>query len=180
MPLISNLLSKDIPEKFYKFQFQVYSGLYMIGILGFLYLSSPLVSRRTYLSENALSPGLVTSDLYISSDLVRQITTQIKTGFKNKDVSDVIQTILIDNGIEAFKQNLGGNLSETKDDNVYGIVRAPRTASTESIILVAPLTIRSNQNNPDRTKANVYGTFDVSQFSIESLSMIFLKTISYV
>jgi glycosylphosphatidylinositol transamidase len=153
MPLLSNLLSQDIPQNFYKFQLQIYSGLYLIGILGFLYLSSPIVSRRTYLSENALSPGLVSSDLFISADHIRHIMTELRTGFKNNNIADVIQSMLAENGIEAYKQDIGRNLTDQQEENIYGIVRAPRLASTESIILVAPLHVRL-QGQP---KPNLFG-----------------------
>lgn len=156
MPLLSNLLSRDIPQNFYKFQIQVYSGLYLVGILGFLYLSSPIVSRRTYLSENALSPGLVSSDLFISADHIRHIMTQLRTGFQDKNIANVIQTILAENGIEAYKQNFGKNSTEKIQENIYGIVRAPRLASTESLILVAPLRVYT-QTKPQQLKANVIG-----------------------
>ena len=158
MPLISNLLSKDVPQLFYKFQFQIYSTLYLIGILGFLYLASPLVSRRTYLSENALSPGLVSSNLYISNDDLRQITIELRAGFKSKNVTDVIQSILTQHGVEAYKQSLRKNSSENNEENVYGIVRALRTASTESIILVAPLNVQTNNQN-QQYRANIFGRF---------------------
>jgi glycosylphosphatidylinositol transamidase len=156
MPLLSNLLAQDIPQNFYRFQLQIYSGLYLLGLLGFLYLSSPIVSRRTYLSENALSPGLVSSDLFISAEHTRHLMTQLRTGFQNDNITDIIQSILIENGIEAYKQDLGKNLTDQQDENVYGIVRAPRLASTESIILVAPLHVRT-QTKSQQFKANLFG-----------------------
>ncbi|CAF3322871.1 unnamed protein product [Rotaria socialis] len=156
MPLLSNLLSRDIPKNFYKFQFQLYSGLFLLGLLGFLYLTSPIVSRRTYLSENALSPGLVSSDLYISVEHIRNIMGRLRTGFKNNDIADVIQLMLNENGIEAYKQDIGRNSTDKPEENIYGIVRAPRLASTESIILVAPLYART-QTKPQQNKANVFG-----------------------
>lgn len=154
MPLLTNLLSRDIPQNFYKFQLQFYSGLYLVGLMGFLYLSSPIVSRRTYLSENALSPGLVSSDLFISNDHIRHINDQLRAGFKAKNIADVIQSMLLEHGIEAYKQPVGKDGNET--ENVYGIVRAPRLASTESIILVAPLRVRS-QTDSKAFRANLFG-----------------------
>ena len=156
MPLLSNLLSQDIPQNFYKFQFQIYSGLYVLGLIGFVYLSSPIISRRTYLSENALSPGLVSSDLFISAEHIRHNVGQLRTGFKNHNISDVIQSMLIGNGIEAYKQDIGKNLTDKQEKNIYGIVRAPRLASTESIILVAPLHVRT-ETKPQQIKANIFG-----------------------
>ena len=156
MPLLSNLLSKDLPQNVYKFQLQIYSGIFLVGLLGFLYLTSPILSRRTYLSENALSPGLVSSDLFISNDHIRQIMEQLRTGFKENNIADVIQSLLIDKGIEAYKQNIGKNLTDKKEENIYGIVRAPRIASTESIILVAPLHVRT-QTKPQQIKPNLFG-----------------------
>lgn len=161
MPLLSNLLSKDIPQNFYKFQFQVYSILYLIGLLGFLYLCSPIVSRRTYISENALSPGLVSNDLYISADQVKQIIGQLRTGFKNDNVTDAIQSMLIEHGIEAYVQQINANSTEKYQANVYGIVRAPRTASTESLVLVAPLQVRIQDDNA-QVKANLFGRIEAS------------------
>lgn len=158
MPLLSNLLSKDIPQNFYKFQFQIYSILYFIGLLGFFYLSSPLVSRRTYLSENALSPGLVSTDLYVSADQIKNLIGELRTGFKNQNVTDVIRLILNQNGIEAYQQDLSENSTNKHDANVYGIVRAPRTASTESLILVAPLYVRI-KSETQTNKANLFGSF---------------------
>ena len=157
MPLLSNLLAQDIPQNFYKFQLQIYSALYLIGLLGFVYLSSPIVCRRTYLSENALSPGLVSGDLFISADRTRQMMTQLRTGFQNQNIADTIQSILTENGIEAYQQDLGKNLTTDKQEkNIYGIVRAPRLASTESIILVAPLHVRT-ETKSQQFKANLFG-----------------------
>lgn len=156
MPLLSNLLAKDIPQNFYKFQFQVYSGIFFIGLLGFLYLTSPIVSRRTYLSENALSPGLVSSDLYISAEHIRNIMARLRAGFKDNNIADVIQSMLLENGIEAYKQSIRRNSTDNREENIYGIVRAPRLASTESIILVAPLRTRT-QTKPEQFKANLFG-----------------------
>ncbi|CAF1057808.1 unnamed protein product [Rotaria sordida] len=156
MPLLSTLLSRDVPQNFYKFQFQLYSALFFVGLLGFLYLSSPIISRRTYLSENALSPGLVSSDLYVSVEHVRHIMGQLRTGYKNHNITDVIQLILIENGIEAYKQDIGRNSTNKQEENIYGIVRAPRLASTESIILVAPLHVRT-QTKLQQYKANLFG-----------------------
>lgn len=156
MPLLSNLLSRDIPQNFYKFQLQIYSGLFCIGLLGFIYLSSPIVSRRTYLSENALSPGLVSGDLFISADRVHHIMTQLRTGYKSNNIADTIQSMLIENGIEAYKQNLRINSTDKQEENIYGIIRAPRLASTESIILVAPLHVRI-QTKSQEFKANLFG-----------------------
>ncbi|CAF0791830.1 unnamed protein product [Adineta steineri] len=156
MPLLSTLLSQDIPQNFYKLQLHIYSGLFCIGLLGFLYLSSPIVSRRTYLSENALSPGLVSNDLSISNERIRQIMAQLRAGFKDKNIANVIQSMLLENGIEAYKQNIGINSTDKQEENIYGIVRAPRLASTESIILVAPLYVRI-QTNTQQVKANLFG-----------------------
>lgn len=124
--------------------------------MGFFYLTSPIVCRRTYLSENALSPGLVSSDLYITADHIRHIMTQLRSGYKNNNISDVIQTMLIENGIEAYKQDPGRNLTDQSEVNVYGIVRGPRLASTESIILVAPLQVRLQTKTSD-VKSNING-----------------------
>jgi glycosylphosphatidylinositol transamidase len=156
MPLLSNLLSKDLPQNVYKFQLQIYSGIFVVGLIGFIYLTSPILSRRTYISENALSPGLVSSDLFISADHMRQIIGKLRTGFKENNIADVIQSILIEKGLEAYKQDIGKNLTDKKEENIYGIVRAPRIASTESIILVAPLRVRT-QTKPQQFKANLYG-----------------------
>ncbi|UJR16249.1 hypothetical protein I4U23_003157 [Adineta vaga] len=153
MPLLSNLLAKDIPQTFYKLQLHVYASFFFFGLLGFIYLISPVVSRRTYLSENALSPGLVTNDIFISNEQIRQIIGQLRTGYKEKNISDVIQSMLLEHGIEAYKQTLDRNSTE---ENIYGIVRAPRLASTESIILVAPLHARL-QSNSQQFKANLFG-----------------------
>ncbi|CAF0893850.1 unnamed protein product [Adineta ricciae] len=153
MPLLSNLLAKDIPQTFQKLQLHVYAGFFFFGLLGFVYLMSPIVSRRNYLSENALSPGLVSNDIYVSNEHIRDIIGQLRMGFKEKNVSDVIQSMFLQRGIEAYRQNLD---DDTNDENVYGIVRAPRLASTESIILVAPLYVRI-QSKSQPIKANLYG-----------------------
>ena len=158
MPLLSNLLSRDIPQNFYKYQFQVYSLLYSVGILCFLYLSSPIVSRRTYISENALSPGLVSSDLFITVEHIRHIMGRLRIGFQNNNVSNTIQSMLIENGVEAYKQDIGRNLTDKYEENTYGFVRAPRLASTESIILVAPLHAHT-QTKPQQYKANILGNW---------------------
>jgi glycosylphosphatidylinositol transamidase len=64
--------------------------------------------------------------------------------------------MLLENGIEAYKQDKEKNLTDKQEENIYGIVRAPRLASTESIILVAPLHVRI-QTNTQQFKANIFG-----------------------
>jgi hypothetical protein len=159
MPLLSNLLAQDIPKNFYKFQLQIYAGFFFFGLLGFIYLMSPIVSRRTYLSENALSPGLVSTEITVSSDQTRSLMAQLQAGFKDKNIANVIQSMLLENGIEAYKQSLGRNTTDSSEENVYGIIRAPRLASTESIILVAPLHVRT-QISGQAFKANLFGKED--------------------
>ncbi|CAF1416038.1 unnamed protein product, partial [Didymodactylos carnosus] len=156
MPIRLDLSPKALLKKFLNNQLRVYSVFYLCGIGAFIYLTCPFVHHRTYLSENALSPGLVSSDISMSEQ-TRQLNILLRQTFKNnkENIQDILCKLLRDNGIEAYKQRFSYNLSENSSLNVYGIVRAPRTASTEAILLVAQLYVHTQDKK--QLKPNILG-----------------------
>ena len=56
---------------------------YLGGIIYFLMLPHEMLIHHTYISENALSPGLVSSDIY-STDLLNSYNDLLKTHYESK------------------------------------------------------------------------------------------------
>lgn len=125
--------------------------LYVAGILGFLAIADEKMNDATYFSENALLPGLVDSQYFTAADAedtIKAIKAAVKPEFAN--ASDVLHNIvssrLIAAGLEVYEHDYTFRYpfnfmqkKVVKGRNVYGIVRGPRTASTESIVLAVPL-----------------------------------------
>ncbi|KAH8281318.1 hypothetical protein KR018_009160 [Drosophila ironensis] len=121
--------------------------LYVAGVAWFFCLALPEFNHGTYLSENALSPGLVYPEIRVDANrLAIQLLEELQ-----RERQDHISTTphawivakMNEFGLETHTHNFsllypfgGGN--EFHGKNVYGILRAPRTASTEGIVFTAP------------------------------------------
>uniref|UniRef100_A0A034VMU9 Glycosylphosphatidylinositol anchor attachment 1 protein n=1 Tax=Bactrocera dorsalis TaxID=27457 RepID=A0A034VMU9_BACDO len=120
---------------------------YIAGLAWFVCLSHPEFSHGTYLSENALSPGLV--DPEIGQDSVRLAQTlyeelqRERTDHKSTTPHAWIAAKMHQIGLETHVHNftLRYPFSAGKEyhgKNVYGILRAPRISSTEGVVYTAP------------------------------------------
>jgi len=131
---------------------------FVIGVTWFLLLAYSDLNARTYFSENALLPGLVepefryghqTADYYQSlkdEDKKRKSSDELRN---RMHVSWIIDKF-VEIGLDTYSQNYTFRYPHNthKDyygKNVYGILRAPRTAGTEAVVLSAPF--RSEPSN---------------------------------
>jgi hypothetical protein len=129
-----------------KYQVKLSVLLYVAGLTWLFILPHKNYVHRTYMSENALSPGVVRSDIY-DSELVLKIFDKLKASHEKHEFNvDLIGSLFESLNIETYYQNynitnplyqLHGSNNVHK--NTYSIVRALRTPNTESIVITAPL-----------------------------------------
>lgn len=102
--------------------------------------------RNTYISENALMPGQVTSYFRESEwNIVRGYRLEVnKWDFDNAVLSNPI--------LESWLQDIGLKVSHhidrnTKTDTMYAVMHAPRGDNTESMVLVVPYFTSDSEAN---------------------------------
>ncbi|KAM7348018.1 glycosylphosphatidylinositol anchor attachment 1 [Cochliomyia hominivorax] len=121
--------------------------LYVASIVWFGCLGHKDFNHSTYLSENALSPGLVYPEIkQDSSRWAQQLVDELKAEretHKSTTPHAWIAAKMKQIGLETYVHNYtlrypfaGGK--EFHGKNVYGILRAPRTSSTEGLVFSAP------------------------------------------
>ncbi|XP_017155857.1 glycosylphosphatidylinositol anchor attachment 1 protein [Drosophila miranda] len=126
---------------------KVCSGFYVLGVVWLACLALPEFNHGTYLSENALSPGLVYPEIRIDSNrLATQLLEELQRERKEHKSTTPhawIAAKFNEFGLETHTHNytlrypFGGG-KEYHGKNIYGILRAPRIASTEGIVFTAP------------------------------------------
>ncbi|XP_075154344.1 glycosylphosphatidylinositol anchor attachment 1 [Haematobia irritans] len=121
--------------------------LYIASIVWFGCLGHKDFNHGTYLSENALSPGLVYPEIkQDSSRWAQQLVEELgreRENHRSTTPHAWISAKMRQIGLETYVHNYtlrypfaGGK--EFHGKNVYGILRAPRTSSTEGLIFSAP------------------------------------------
>uniref|UniRef100_A0A1A9ZQD8 Uncharacterized protein n=1 Tax=Glossina pallidipes TaxID=7398 RepID=A0A1A9ZQD8_GLOPL len=129
---------------------------YIASIIWFLGLAYPDFNQSTYLSENALSPGLVYPEIKQDSNRLMQLYMEKlqreREQYKTITPYDWISHEMKEIGLEVYVHNYTliypfaeGKIFQGK--NVYGILRAPRTSSTEGIVFSAPYRLPSSVHN---------------------------------
>ncbi|XP_017852048.1 glycosylphosphatidylinositol anchor attachment 1 protein [Drosophila busckii] len=122
-------------------------AFYTAGVVWFLCLALPEFNHGTYLSENALSPGLVYPEIRIDANrLAVQLLEELQRERKDHQATTPhawIAAKFNEFGLETHVHNFTlrypfGNGKEFHGKNVYGILRAPRIGSTEGIVFSAP------------------------------------------
>ncbi|XP_060515996.1 glycosylphosphatidylinositol anchor attachment 1 protein isoform X2 [Cylas formicarius] len=118
--------------------------LYGVGVVWFCALASPSMNYSTYLSENALLPGLVKLRFQEDDAAMRyyeDLRNEMQK-YPNDMPSSWILAKFRQIGLDAYTHNFSLSspliLQMYLGNNVYGILRAPRAASTEALILSAP------------------------------------------
>jgi len=117
---------------------------YVAGLIFLLVLAHPLYNAKTYFSENALLPGLVTSSYNENRAAMKYHTDLVEENQKYPGHAPfpwlVAQFKQL--GLEVYQQQFSltyplANNSFT-GTNVYAILRAPKASSTEALVLSAP------------------------------------------
>uniref|UniRef100_A0AAG5DPV6 GPI-anchor transamidase component GPAA1 n=1 Tax=Anopheles atroparvus TaxID=41427 RepID=A0AAG5DPV6_ANOAO len=121
--------------------------LYLLGVGFFCVLPDANFNSATYFSENALLPGLVNSELEMETvSLVKSLTVELQRERENYPKGIPYPWLLAKMrrfGLETHTHNFTlnypfGGGKRFKGENVFGILRAPRIASTESIVISVP------------------------------------------
>jgi glycosylphosphatidylinositol transamidase len=119
--------------------------LLSFSLSGFLLLPSEQIAERTYFSDNALLPGLVQRQFAGQQHIERylqQLRLAAQTHGDRLPVALLTQ-LFSQLGLEAHEHNFTftypfGQRSKYHGRNVYAVLRAPRTAGTEAIVLSVP------------------------------------------
>jgi len=133
---------------------------FVVGITWFLLLAFSDLSARTYFSENALLPGLVEPEFrhgQQTADYYRLLKDEVKKRKSsdepfNRMPSSWIMDSFVEIGLDTYIQNYTFRYPHDihKDyygKNIYGILRAPRTAGTEAVVLSAPFRSEPSDEN---------------------------------
>ncbi|RWS11061.1 glycosylphosphatidylinositol anchor attachment 1 protein-like protein [Dinothrombium tinctorium] len=118
---------------------------FVCGIFSFALLIHEKYCDSTYFSENALLPGLVNREFKeasFASDLYGALKNE-SVNYNNKIPYSWITSQFRRIGLEVYRQKFilkypFGKQYKYKGENVYAILRAPRSASTEAIVLSTP------------------------------------------
>ncbi|CAH1393320.1 unnamed protein product [Nezara viridula] len=126
--------------------------LYVMSIIWFLCLASDQINSATYLSENALLPGLVVVGSDLQKDakaILREMEDYVLDGESIPE--DWLREKFTLAFVESFVHNftLSGSFGTYSGKNIYGIIRGGG-ASNEAIVLSVPYRSR---NNPAETTA---------------------------
>ncbi|KAJ8964724.1 hypothetical protein NQ317_009211 [Molorchus minor] len=119
--------------------------LYLGGIIWFCSIAHPAINSKTYFSENALLPGLVKSHFY-GDEMISMFYNELSDEMTKYDDSIPYPWLLAkfkQIGLDSYTHNFTLHSPLAKKEkysgkNIYGILRAARSSSTEAIILSAP------------------------------------------
>lgn len=121
--------------------------LYLAGVCLFCALAHRDLNNGTYFSENALLPGLVYSEIHKDSAIfAKSLLDELKREREEYSGAVPFPWLLAKMrqiGLETHTHNFTlnyplGGMKTFKGKNVYGILRAPRAASTESFVISVP------------------------------------------
>ncbi|XP_072387692.1 glycosylphosphatidylinositol anchor attachment 1 protein [Diabrotica undecimpunctata] len=135
--------------KYVKWLLKYYSKLcfllYISGVIWFCTLAYPTMNASTYFSENALLPGLVKSQFREDREALRY-NEELQDEMKKYEDSIPYPWIVAkfkQIGLDAYIHNFTLTSPFNRNEkfsgkNIYGILRAPRGASTEALVLSTP------------------------------------------
>ncbi|KAM6148271.1 LOW QUALITY PROTEIN: glycosylphosphatidylinositol anchor attachment 1 protein [Rhynchocyon petersi] len=129
---------------------------YVAGIAWFLALAFPPLTQRTYMSENAMGSTMV-EEQFAGGDRARAWARDFAAHRRKSGALPVawLERAMRSVGLEVYTQTFSRKLpfpDETYErymvtgTNVYGILRAPRAASTESLVLTVPCSTDSTNS----------------------------------
>ncbi|KAG8431690.1 hypothetical protein GDO86_020448, partial [Hymenochirus boettgeri] len=129
---------------------------YLVGLGWFLGLAFHPFTLRMYISENSMGSTMV-EEQFVSGDRALSYAREFAAHKKAAGGSPVVwlERTMRGLGLEVYSQSFVRNLPfpdesteryMVKGTNVYGILRAPRAASTESLVLSVPCSESPNNN----------------------------------
>lgn len=161
MGLLSNRKSYDkIAAFLHRYDNILCFVCFVVGITWFLLLAFSDLNARTYFSENALLPGLVEPEFrhgQQTADYYRLLKDEVKKRKSSDELcnrvpSSWIMDKFVEIGLDTYIQNYSFRYPHDRHKdyygkNVYGILRAPRTAGTEALVLSAPFRSEPSDEN---------------------------------
>ncbi|XP_011310365.1 glycosylphosphatidylinositol anchor attachment 1 protein [Fopius arisanus] len=118
--------------------------IYISGVVWMGMLASPMFNDNAYFSENALLPGLVTKESNLEQTARgyhREFVDEMQRYPDNMPYAWLLaklNQLHLDVYTHNFTLNYPFSRHKFTGQNVYGIVRAPRASSTESIVVSVP------------------------------------------
>lgn len=118
--------------------------LYIAGVIYTMILAVPVFNEQTYFSENALLPGLVTKESNLdqtSKQFYYELLHEMKRypdSMPYAWLSAKFNQLHLDTFIHNFSLTYPFKQQKFTGQNIYGIVRAPKAASTEAIVVSVP------------------------------------------
>ncbi|XP_055946175.1 glycosylphosphatidylinositol anchor attachment 1 protein-like [Argiope bruennichi] len=119
---------------------------FLCGIVWFAALASDVFNNKTYFSENALLPGLVVREFNPRSALSRLLDALKEEASTHP--SDILPSAMIlgqfrQLGLDVYENNFTvnyplGSKPVFIGNNLYAVLRAPKVASTEAIVISVP------------------------------------------
>ncbi|KAM9198046.1 glycosylphosphatidylinositol anchor attachment 1 protein isoform 2-T2 [Dugong dugon] len=121
---------------------------YVAGIAWFLALAFPPLTQGTYMSENAMGSTMV-EEQFVGGDRARNFARDFAAHRRKSGALPVawLERAMRSVGLEVYTQTFSRKLPFPDESherymvsgtNVYGILRAPRAAGTESLVLTVP------------------------------------------
>lgn len=135
-----------------------YLSLYAAGVISFLIFISEPFTMSTYFSDNSLLPGLVNREFSLETEAeyyLRHLEKLSKVTIKSNqtlastpNMLDFIKAEIDNFGLDALEQKFSFKRNEVQFNgtNIYSIIRAERSTSSEAILLGAPFKLGSNSN----------------------------------
>ncbi|KAJ8925394.1 hypothetical protein NQ315_009226 [Exocentrus adspersus] len=125
------------------------------GVIWFCALACPQMNANTYFSENALLPGLVKSQFHedrAASTFHDELVDEMKK-YEDSLPYPWLLAKFKQLGLDAYVHNFTlysplGTGEKYSGQNVYGILRAARTSSTEALVLSVPYRPPSSVHAP--------------------------------
>lgn len=117
---------------------------YVAGIIFLLVLPHPIYNGRTYFSENALLPGLVTGEFNEERSADRYLESLKEENAKYPGTAPFpwLEAQFKQLGLDVYTHHFTLDYplanKSFSGSNVYAILRAPKAASTEAVVLTAP------------------------------------------
>ncbi|KAK2586771.1 hypothetical protein KPH14_011798 [Odynerus spinipes] len=118
--------------------------LYIGGVICTMFLAVPAFNDHTYFSENALLPGLVTKESNLentSKQFYAKLLHEMErypNSMPYAWLSAKFNQLHLDTFVHNFSLTYPFKKQKFVGQNIYGIVRAPKAASTEAIIVSVP------------------------------------------
>ncbi|GIY37017.1 glycosylphosphatidylinositol anchor attachment 1 protein [Caerostris darwini] len=158
---------------------------FLCGIAWFAILASDVFNNKTYFSENALLPGLVVREFNPRSSLSRLLDALKEEASAHPETMPTAWILghFRQLGLDVYQNNYTvvypfGLKPVYTGNNIYAVLRAPKVASTETIVISTPY--RDYNNIHENTLASIALMIELAQtfrkHSYWSKDIIFLIT----